>query len=79
MNIVMITPDDDAGFIQQPFFLQKGFVPGFFEPVSMIAMIPEQSFMTDDQIGAARTGLADDVNRGITGRYDSCAFLIRIP
>ena len=62
MDIIMIPPNDDAGFIQQLLFCQKGFIPGFVQPVGMIAVIPEQRFMTDDQIGAAGAGLADDVD-----------------
>ena len=75
----MITPDDNAGFIQQLLFCQKRFILGFLQPVGMIAMIPEQRFMTDDQIGTARIGLADNINRSVTRRYDACTFLIRIP
>mgnify|MGYP003377018526 CR=1 FL=1 len=58
----MIPPNNNARFIQQLFFCQKGFIPGFVQPIGMITVIPEQRFMTDDQIGAAGTGLADDVD-----------------
>ena len=67
----MKTPDNDAVFVKQSGFYFVCFILGFLQPVLMVAMVPEQSFMYDDQIGALHGCLSDDVDSSPAGSNDA--------
>ena len=59
MDVIMEAPDDDPVFIKQPAFFFICSVLRFFEPVLLIASVPEQSFMSDDEVGSEFMSFSD--------------------
>ena len=61
MDVVVETPDGDPIVIHEFCFGKVGLVFAFLQPVLMIAVIPEQCFVGDDQIGTKLMRLSYDI------------------
>ena len=74
MNVIVVSPYRNAGFIQQLLLQFESFI--ILKPVGMVTVVPETGLMGNDEVGAKLMCLSYDINTGINGCHDAGTFLI---